>query len=77
MVILEMEKNLVNGKKSGKGFLMRKNGEKYDGIFEDDLFNGKGIFTKENGDVIHGIWKDGELFEEIESKDIKKVIDGD
>jgi len=66
-----------NGKKSGKGFLMRKNGEKYDGIFENDLFNGKGVFTKENGDVVNGIWKDGELFEEIDSKDIKNINNGD
>ena len=37
----------------------------------------KVFLPKENGDVINGIWKDGELFEEIESKEIKNINNGD
>jgi len=36
-------------------------GSKYEGAFENDLFNGKGKFTYADGDVVTGTFKDGLL----------------
>ena len=46
-----------------------KNGDKYNGYFENDLYNGKGILKKGNEIVYKGIWKNGDFNEEIEFDD--------
>lgn len=38
-----------------------KDGSKYEGAFENDLFNGKGKFTYADGDTVTGTFKDGLL----------------
>ena len=53
--------NLKDGKQSGKGKLVFKDGEKYEGDFENDLRNGFGVYTysKENErDYYEGHWKE-------------------
>jgi hypothetical protein len=60
---MQMETNiLVNGKKvkkNGKGVMIYKNGNLYDGEWKNDLRHGNGILTEKNGDVQHkGSWVD-------------------
>ena len=53
--------NFKAGKKSGKGKFVWKNGEKYEGNFENDLRNGFGVYTyskEDAGDYHEGHWKD-------------------
>jgi hypothetical protein len=53
--------NFKDGKRSGKGKLVWKDGSKYMGDFEKDLRNGFGVYTysKEDAeDCYEGHWKD-------------------
>jgi hypothetical protein len=54
--------NLINGKKTGEGYEVYQNGEKYVGHFANDVPSGFGIFYEKSGDVIaQGIWQGGNL----------------
>ncbi len=46
-----------------------KNGDKFNGYFENDLYNGKGILNKNDGNVFKGIWKNGEFSEKVDFND--------
>ena len=43
------------------GVLIKENGDKYEGNFDNDIENGEGKLTKQNGEVITGVWIKGEL----------------
>lgn len=46
----------------GRGTRYCKNGEIYEGLFENNNPHGEGILKDANGTVIHkGVWKEGEF----------------
>ena len=48
-----------DGKKSGEGYELYKDGRKYVGHFNDSKFDGYGVFYDKNGDVVvKGQWRD-------------------
>jgi len=47
--------------KHGYGKLEFVNGDKYEGMFKDDMIDGKGIFIRKNGENLNGIWKNNRL----------------
>ena len=50
-----------NGLRNGKGVMISKAGDCYEGNFERDYFHGYGVFSSSNGDVYEGAWKYGEI----------------
>ncbi|MFA5260449.1 MAG: hypothetical protein WC450_04400 [Candidatus Omnitrophota bacterium] len=44
-----------------KGILSYANGNKYDGVFQDNKFNGFGIYTSAQGNIYDGEFKDGKF----------------
>jgi hypothetical protein len=46
----------VKNRRHGKGLHKAKNGEVYDGDWEEDMRTGKGLFTFRNGDYYIGEW---------------------
>lgn len=46
---------------NGKGKMVYKNGEIYEGEMKDDLKHGRGIFRMANGSVIYGEWEKGKM----------------
>ena len=46
-------------KKNGKGIIIYKSGNKYDGYWEEGKKSGKGIYYFKNGDFFKGEWKNG------------------
>lgn len=45
----------LNNKKHGKGTLLFKNNDRYEGDFQNDYMHGKGILKLCNGDVYEGM----------------------
>lgn len=45
-----------NGNPHGKGVLTKANGERYEGMFVDGLFEGIGKYYFENSDVYEGMF---------------------
>ena len=43
----------------GFGEYLWKNGDKYEGYYENDLRHGKGIYRFNNGSVLKGTWVNG------------------
>jgi hypothetical protein len=49
-----------DGRMHGRGTLaIKKNGELYEGYFEENLFNGEGTFVHQNGEVFKGHFMNG------------------
>ena len=46
-------------------------GGKYEGYFENELYNGEGILINKNGEELKGIFKDGELVEKLDKLKIE------
>jgi hypothetical protein len=51
--------NFVDGKRSGLGTLNTPDGDKYDGMWENDVFHGQGTYTWADGSKYTGEWKNG------------------
>ena len=47
-----------NGKRRGFGLKIFKNGDRYEGEWDNDKANGKGKFWHADGDYYEGEWKD-------------------
>jgi len=45
-----------NDKKTGKGTMFYKSGDRYDGLWLDDKPHGEGRMIYSNGDVYEGMW---------------------
>ena len=58
MVMFIMENGKIV-KKNGKGIIVYKSGNKYDGYWEEGKKSGKGIYYFKNGDFFKGEWKNG------------------
>ena len=50
------EGDFVDDMKSGGGKLILANGEKYIGLFKNDLIHGRGSFLNLKGEMIKGTW---------------------
>jgi hypothetical protein len=53
------EGNFVKGLRSGLGILTDPEGNKYDGMWENDMFHGQGTYTWSDGSKYTGEWKNG------------------
>jgi hypothetical protein len=56
--------NFKDGKMAGKGNLVWKDGDTYEGDFKNDLRNGFGVLTYSKqsvGDYYKGLWRDGKM----------------
>ncbi len=42
---------------NGQGTLIRANGERYEGLWKDDLPNGEGVLTRADGSVVKGVFR--------------------
>ncbi|RYZ83346.1 MAG: hypothetical protein EOP04_20145, partial [Proteobacteria bacterium] len=58
---IDYKGNWSNEKMNGTGILTFRNGEIYEGQFQDNLFHGKGRRTLPNKDIREGSWVKGEL----------------
>ena len=58
----------------GKGIYKYKNGDVYEGFFENDLFKGLGKITMIGGEVIKGIFEDGKLIKQLDELEYEKYI---
>ena len=45
------------GKRKGYGKKVFKNGDRYEGEWDNDMANGKGRYDHADGDVYEGFWK--------------------
>jgi len=53
------EGNFINGKRDGLGILTSPEGDKYDGMWKDDLIHGQGTYEWADGSKYTGEWKKG------------------
>ncbi len=54
-----LKENFWKEKKNFGNLVFSNNGGKYEGFFENDLYNGEGILLSKSGEVFKGIFKDG------------------
>lgn len=48
-----------NGKLNGRGMQLFPNGDRYEGLFKDHLFEGLGVCTWKDGSIYEGEWSQG------------------
>eukprot|EP01124_Arcella_intermedia_P013534 TRINITY_DN19939_c0_g1_i1.p1 TRINITY_DN19939_c0_g1~~TRINITY_DN19939_c0_g1_i1.p1 ORF type:complete len:921 (+),score=252.59 TRINITY_DN19939_c0_g1_i1:23-2764(+) len=56
------EGDWICGKKNGKGKESWGDGRKYDGYWENDLYEGKGLFSGKTGEIYDGFWHCGKKY---------------
>jgi hypothetical protein len=68
--------SMSKGFRSGKGVLLKANGDRYEGEFKLDEFDGSGTLTSLDGFVQDGIWKDGKFVSATTVKSAKQSESG-
>jgi hypothetical protein len=54
----EFQGHFENGKKKGRGIFKWKNGERFEGIYDNNMKNGEGrMFNAKDAMILHGIWR--------------------
>ena len=67
--------HLENGLKEGKGILIKKNGDKFEGIFKEDKeYTGINYLKNNKIRIEKGNIKENELILEIKQEDVNKEI---
>ncbi len=57
----EYEGDLKDGKRHGRGVLVRASGDRYEGDWKDGKEHGRGVYVWANGDECKGDWREGRL----------------